>query len=221
MIRIAGAAALDPRGLVSSTGVVAAIDPYAKMSWKPTFESPFKTFRRLDRPAKAACLTAEAAGVGDLDPALRPETALVLGSVFGCLEADLEFAASLAEGREIRPALFPYTLPSTCLGELAVRYGLTGPCLCLSTPDGGEADALVEAVAYLEQGEAEAAVVCLGDCLPEGPARVAGTEPRACFVTLILRRGPSGESVCDLDAVRVAPSPLAFVADHLWETRTE
>jgi hypothetical protein len=91
-----------------------------------------------------------------------------------------------------------------------------GPCLCLSTADGGEATALVEAIAYLELEEARAAVVCLGDCLPAAAAQAANTAPRARFVTLVL--SGAGEGVCDLDAIRAASSPLTFVADGLWES---
>lgn len=215
-VRVVGAAAIDPRGLIATKGLTVALDPLGTLRWKQAFASPFPTFRRLDRLSKLALLTAEAAGIGDLPEPTKSETAVVLGSVYGCLEADLAFAKSLEPERDIRPALFPYTLPSTCLGEIAVRHGLQGPSLCLSTPEGAETSALDEATALLEAGEAKVACVCLGDALPEPVATLAGVEERALFATLILAL--EGAAAVDLKALRAASSPLSFLADRLWET---
>jgi hypothetical protein len=218
-VRVVGAAVMDPRGLIGSGGLTVELDPLGVLRWKQAFASPFPTFRRLDRLSKLALLTAEAAGVGDLSAETKTETAVVLGSVYGCLEADLAFAESLRPERDTRPALFPYTLPSTCLGEIAVRYGLQGPSLCLSTLEGAEASALTEATALIEGGEASAACVCLGDALPPAVAAVAGVAERALFVAVVL--ATAGPAVLDLDRVRSAPSPLSFVAERLWETRAK
>ena len=98
----------------------------------------------------------------------RPRTAILLASSLGCLHADLRFQASLAPGAELEPAVFPYTLPSTCLGDLAIRHALMGPTLSLTTAPGLEEDGLAEAGRLIDLGEACGALVCLGDVLPRG-----------------------------------------------------
>jgi len=134
-------------------------------SWKRVFEAPFPEFRRLDPLSRFACLAVEAAGLARLPEADRRDTALVLATTLGCLHADRRFARSL-EG-VVQPAVFPYTLPSTCLGELAIRHRLEGPNLCLTTAPGDESRGIAEAALLLDGGEARAAVVCLGDVVPE------------------------------------------------------
>lgn len=143
------------------------VDPAGRaIPWKRLFRTPFPEFRRLDPLSRFCCLATEAMGIdARLSPADRPRTALVLATTHGCLHADLRFAQGLGEAC-VEPALFPYTLPSTCLGELAIRHGLSGPALCLSVGAGGEGAGIREARALVEIGDADAAVVCLGDALP-------------------------------------------------------
>ena len=66
--------------------------------------------------------------------------------------------------------MFPYTLPSTCLGDVAIRHELVGPVLCLTTPRAE--DALDEALLMLHTDEADAAIVCTGDVLPPERAHI-------------------------------------------------
>jgi hypothetical protein len=180
-------------GLVDARGVVGS--GLAEHLWAPApdplrapgvfrrlFGRVDPTFRRLDRLSRALVLATEAAGLGRwLDDGGRRETALVLETGRGCLEADLEFAAGLRAGAPQAP-VFPYTLPSTPLGELALRHGLRGPTLCLCTdasaPQQGGRTALAEARALLEEGEARWALVACAEVLlaahgPLAPALVA------------------------------------------------
>jgi 3-oxoacyl-(acyl-carrier-protein) synthase len=157
----------------------------ARVPWKRIFAAPFPDFRRLDPLSRFCCIAAEAAGIGPhLPEAARARTALVLATTLGCLHADRRFERSLAPGAPIEPAVFPYTLPSTCLGELAIRHRLAGPTLCLSTEAGGEATGLEEARALIGMGEADAALVCMGDAVPGERLAMAALllvpgEPRA------------------------------------------
>ena len=57
---------------------------------------------------------------GEAASELARRTALVLGTSYGCLHSDVCFARGLEPGGTLRPAVFPYTLPSTCLGEVAI-----------------------------------------------------------------------------------------------------
>ena len=126
-----------------------------KVPW--VFDKPFPDFRRLDPLSRFVCLAVEA--IGEDFPT---RTALVLATSAGCLHADRKFAASL----ETIPSagVFPYTLPSTCLGDVAIRHKIMGPVLCLTTPLRKEA--LAEAQLLLDMDEADAAIVCTGDVVP-------------------------------------------------------
>lgn len=58
--------------------------------------------------------------------------ALIIGSRYGSLTTDLQYAASLADGIEFAsPALFGYTLPNIAPAEAACHYGITGPVFAL------------------------------------------------------------------------------------------
>jgi len=219
-VRVIGAGAIDVRGVVGSF-----LEPFefeasgpAGVRWKDVFSLPNPSFRRLDLFGKCVCLCAEAAGAGRLlDEKQRKNTALVLASRFGCLHSDLRFAGSLAPGERVEPAVFPYTLPSTCLGELAIRHRFQGPLLALISTSAGEGPALFEAQELVATGEAAAALVCIGDCLPEEEAARIGLEPRLALTTLLLTGQESGSpTLLDWTRVREAADPLGVVSAALW-----
>lgn len=140
------------------------------------------TFRRLDAASRALVLACEAAGLDAILPReVREETALVVATTLGCLDADLQFAASLSAEMVDAP-VFPYTLPSTCLGEVALRYGLRGISVCLCVPPGGNGEACSEAERLLASGEAPAVVVGTVDVLTRDAPGVA----RTCSATVQL-----------------------------------
>ena len=57
--------------------------------------------------------------------------------------------------------MFPYTLPSTVVGEIAIRHRITGPNICVvAGPDSGML-ALWEGVGMIESGEAKGCI-CVG-----------------------------------------------------------
>lgn len=184
--QIVTAAIVDARGTVGS-GVRArtwnelGIDPLARAcAWPRSLSPTCEKFRRMDMLSRSVLLAAEMTGIGEpgfLHSELRADTALVLATTLGCLESDMRFARGLGRDGEIEPAVFSYTLSSTCLGELAIRHGLMGPSFAFSTPLGAEVDGLQEARALLESNEASAAMVCIGDAIPSDPACKLGMDP--------------------------------------------
>lgn len=163
---------VDSIGVRGSTEIRASwrdlgLDPQSgKIAWKPLFSSPFRGFRRLDITSRMFVIAAEGLALEVLDDPVRRSTAIVLASSTGCLAADLRFEAGLQTPAGIEPAVFPYTLPSTCLGEIAIRHKLMGPTLCLSIDAGEERRGVDVAREILHAGEARAAVVLLGDWVP-------------------------------------------------------
>lgn len=217
--RVAAAGVADETGVAGTGGTAVrwkdiGLDPRTRIRWRLLFDEPFPEFRRLDPLSRFCCLAVEAARPGDhLDEAQRRDTAVVLASTLGCLHADVRFAAGLEREAEIEPAVFPYTLPSTCLGDVAIRHRLTGPTLCLAAEDRDEQVGLREAARLLALEEASAALVCLGDVFwqPGAP----GVEPRWRLAALLLvPQAPAPDD--PLAPPRLEEDLLAAVRQHLW-----
>ncbi len=177
------------------------------LRWADAFDKPFPSFRRLDGISRAICIATEAL---ELDLHLpmneRADTALLLGTAYGCLDADLQFEQSLAKPLGIKPAIFPYTLPSTCLGEAAIRHKLLGGTTTHSTLLGQETEALLQAHALVASGEALAAIACLGDWLPQASSRSIDVEARTEVVAILLRSGhPTQTQVAPFDCIARDP----------------
>jgi hypothetical protein len=223
---IAAVGALDARGLAGS-----ALAPrdfgaggLAALRWKTLFALPYPNYRHLDLFGRCICLATEAAGIARVLPQeQRRDTALVLATRLGCLQSDLDFAQSLQAGQRVSPAVFPYTLPSTCLGELAIRHRLQGPLLCLmpgaQDPRSGERIGLVEARRLVAGGEARAAVVCLGDCLTEERAREVDLPARVAVASVVLVRtedlAPETRPPVELAALEAAEAPAEWLLSVL------
>ncbi len=196
---------VDDREVAGSRGVRAAwrdlgtTAPGNGRALRTIFGRADDTFRRLDPTSRALVLAGEAAGIADALPAAeRGDAALVVATELGCLDADLQFARSLGTAMCDAP-VFPYTLPSTCLGEIALRLGLRGPSLCLSVPPGADGQAFAEAARLLATGEARFAVVATVEVLVQPHRDVT---PRCRAVVALAAHADAG-----LPAI--APWPLA------------
>ena len=131
------------------------------------------TYRRLDRQSKSVVLAVAATGIDQLlTPELREETALVTETVYGSLEVDLRYTHFLELG-VAHGAIFPYTLQSTCLGDVALRHGLRGPTISLSIDPDERGEALAETRRMMALGELRCAVVGAVDAL-ESPLEAGG-----------------------------------------------
>lgn len=155
----------DDTGVAGTSGVcgdweaLEAVPPGTGRTFRKLFGRPDSTFRRIDRMSRAAVLATQAAGVGAIVPEdLRDETAVVFETERGALDADLRFVRSLEQGIVEGP-LFPYSLPSTCIGEVALRHGFRGASLCMSIEAGQRGVAYEEAGRLLAHGEARFVLV--------------------------------------------------------------
>ncbi len=183
---------VDATGLAGSAGITAS---WAKVgvpapgngrTFRAVFGRPDETFRRLDRISRALVLAGESAGISQAIAAavgVAPaEVALVFETSLGSLDSDLKFADSMAAGMCDGP-VFAYTLPSTSLGELALRHGLRGPTICLATVPEQRGTALREAELLLATGEARVVVAGLVDVLAT-PRPSVDAECRAVVAVL-------------------------------------
>jgi len=158
-----------------------------ELRWTSIFGAANPGFRRLDRTSRLFACAAELCGLESLPDELRDNTALLIASSTGCLAADLRFEQGLRTDHGIEPAIFPYTLPSTVLGEIAIRHRLRGPTVCLSVPEGDEGQAVDAGHGLIAHGEAEAALILLGDWVSPRRAGQAQIAAKTEIVALLLQ----------------------------------
>ena len=188
-------------GRVDADGIVGSARPQVRWTevgiaapgdgrtFRRVFGDRDETFRRLDRTSRALVLAGAAAGISRvLTPELAAGAAIVFETSVGSLDADLRFADSMAAGLCDGP-VFAYTLPSSSLGELALRHGLRGPTVCLSTVEAQPGVALREAELMLAAGEVDVAIAGRVDVLAGSRPTVA---PVCLAVVAVLVRASLG-----------------------------
>jgi len=137
---------------------------------KALFGKADPTFRRIDMLARGLVLACEAA---DLESVLtseqRMETCVCVETRTGALATDINFAASL-EDECVHAGIFPYSLTSTSLGEVALRYKLHGATISMSVQEDDAGESLRESLRMLNCGECQYAVAGVADTLSEPTA---------------------------------------------------
>ncbi|MCA8974194.1 MAG: hypothetical protein KDC98_05700 [Planctomycetes bacterium] len=209
--KILGVGVVDELGIDGTAGVhvtwreLETEPPGTPRTRRAVFGASDDTYRRLDRQCRTLVLAAEATGLdGLLLPELRQRTALITETAVGSIEVDLRYTRSLAKDL-VEAAAFPYTLPSTCLGEVALRHGLRGPTNCLSVEADQRGESLREARRLLLDGEIAHAVVGVVDVLGEEvPTLSSGLRAVVC---VLAAHDAHGQAVVDWPAER--PDPFA------------
>ncbi|MCX4744821.1 hypothetical protein OG455_04680 [Kitasatospora sp. NBC_01287] len=101
-------------------------------------------------------------------------TGVVLASTRGDTLTPRLVTAALAEGRAVPPLLFYQSNPNAVAGQVAARWGLTGPIICTAPPAGDPAavlaDALGCAARLLADGEAGHVLVVVAEQSEESGA---------------------------------------------------
>jgi 3-oxoacyl-(acyl-carrier-protein) synthase len=127
------------------------------LHWSLLSGSDPSRFLRMDLMCRLGFMAAELLGANfDAMPAARRRRlGVCVESFTGSLDADIRFAQTP------RPSIFAYTLPSTVIGEICIRFGLKGPVLSLISPDTNGANVIIEALEWLRHDDAEM-ILCLG-----------------------------------------------------------
>jgi 3-oxoacyl-(acyl-carrier-protein) synthase len=145
-------------------------------------------FGRLDLASQLAVLAVETLGV-QFDAWPRDRVGLCLSVKAGSLSTDAEYWRGRNDPGGPSPALFTYTLPSSPLGEVAIRHRLTGPNLCVVGDDG---IALAEATDWLRRGTADGCVCITCKAVSPAAARLLNTVPMATAGAVFLQRADHG-----------------------------
>ena len=131
------------------------------LDWKNFSQTPYPRFGRLDLLSKYALIAAELASPEKfLTAEPREKIAVCLGTDLGCLDVDCDFHDT-AKLNSPSPKLFSYTLPSIGIGEISIRYKITGPCFCVMSGAESGIQALWQSYRLIGSGAAEQCL-CIG-----------------------------------------------------------
>lgn len=144
-------------------------------------------FGRLDLCSQLAVLAVEKLGF-DFASFPRERIGICLAVKAGSLATDIEYWKGRDAAGGPSPTLFAYTLPSSALGEIAIRHRITGPGLCFF----GDNDCLVqEAQRLIAAGEAEACVCVSCKVITPEVAEMLRGKPAATATAVFLH--PEGK----------------------------
>ncbi len=94
---------------------------------------------------------------------------IITSTEYGCLNTDFDYFDTVLpeDGIGASPGLFSYTLPSSFMGDAAIRFGLTGPSFVIQEKPAWGLTCLKLALNAIACGDADK-MVC-GVCQPESP----------------------------------------------------
>jgi 3-oxoacyl-(acyl-carrier-protein) synthase len=182
--------------VVSAASAVTETDlPTAKMGTR---------FGRMDLLSQLALLSVESLGL-DFESMDRTRIGVCMSVCAGSLATDIDYWKGRKEVGGPSPTLFAYTLASSAIGEIAIRYQLTGPNLCLV---GKDAMLVPEARDLVERNEADGCVCVACNVITAAVSELIRTPPAAQARAAFLTRGSNGfaleenhrdmESICAL-----------------------
>jgi 3-oxoacyl-(acyl-carrier-protein) synthase len=182
--------------VVAAASAVTDVDlPAAKMGSR---------FGRMDLLSQLALLSVELLGI-NFETMDSSRVGVCLAVSAGSLPTDIEFWKGRKEVGGPSPTLFAYTLPSSAIGEIAIRYRLTGPNLCFV---GSDTMLVPEARDLIERQEVDCCVCVACDVITVAASELLRMTPKAQARAVFLMRGTSGvtleenhrdmESVCAL-----------------------
>ena len=128
---------------------------------------PPKEARRLDRSTQLA-LAAAADALSDAgDPGADPARCGVVmgGGVGGLTTLEEQIAVRIEKGpMRVSPFLVPMMMVNASAGAIAMRFGWTGPNLCVATACAASANAIGEAARLIRYGEADVVLAGGTEC---------------------------------------------------------
>lgn len=98
---------------------------FSKLVYKE-LEVNYLKFFKMDNLSKLAFLGAEVLLKNEIDPEKDNEIALLFANKSSSLDTDVKYQQSIADKQNYfpSPAVFVYTLPNICLGEISIRHQL-------------------------------------------------------------------------------------------------
>jgi hypothetical protein len=102
-----------------------AFSDFSKKAYQ-YFEMNYPKFFKMDNLSKLAFLGAELLLKTESDSTIENNTALVFANKSSSLDTDVKYQNSISDKENYypSPAVFVYTLPNICLGEISIRHQL-------------------------------------------------------------------------------------------------
>ncbi len=150
---------------------------------------PEERWGRLDYYSKAGLVTASLAlKDARLDSRISSSTAVIASTVSGSVDVDHAYFRSVVPqgGLLASPNLFAYTLPNCMLGEISIRYGLTGPTMVVSQTTPDMISGILGGAKFISYGLCEAVIA--GYCNTEACVNYVDTSCKPGAVFLILQK---------------------------------
>jgi 3-oxoacyl-(acyl-carrier-protein) synthase len=141
-------------------------------------------FGRLDLCSQLAVLAVEKLGI-DFASMPRERIGICLAVRAGSLATDIEYWKGRDATGGPSPTLFAYTLPSSALGEIAIRHHITGVGLCFF---GNQQHVLQEAERLIEAGEAQGCLSVSCEVITAELGEMLGVPPEARATAHFLTR---------------------------------
>jgi 3-oxoacyl-(acyl-carrier-protein) synthase len=183
--------------------------------WSVIFQSDPGRFGRMDLMSRLGLMATELleARIREIPEELRQRVGVCVETTVGSLSTDLKFLQTP------RASLFSYTLPSTVIGEICIRYRARGPVLCFVKSEPDE-PALGEAVRLVQEDEASACICLTCDALEaeavktlSAPALWKGARWQAAALLLGKRTGAACEHTFAGRSVRANAANLCKPAE--------
>ncbi len=131
------------------------------VTWRDVSPRGFSRFGRIGQLAKAALIATEMLDLPLVEDCGKIPTGVLLSTRYGTISQDHQFYQTVGRPEGASPLLFPYTLPTGAIGEVSIRFGLTGPGLIFFESDYPLAHSIRECLAMIDSGELDRAI-CLG-----------------------------------------------------------
>ena len=98
---------------------------FSKQLYKQ-LEVNYPKFFKMDNLSKLAFLAAEALLKNEVDPNAENNIAVILANKSSSLDTDVKYQESISDKQNYfrSPAVFVYTLPNICVGEISIRHQL-------------------------------------------------------------------------------------------------
>ena len=150
---------------------------------------PEERWGRLDYYSKAGLVAASLAlKDAGLESRISKSTAVIASTVSGSVDVDHAYFRSVVPqgGLLASPNLFAYTLPNCMLGEISIRYGLTGPTMIVSQTIPDMMSGILGGVKFISYGLCEGVIA--GYCNTEACNNYIDTSCKPGAVFLILQK---------------------------------
>jgi len=145
-------------------------------------------FGRMDLLSQLALLSVESLGM-DFEMVDRSRIGVCMSVSAGSLATDIEYWKGRKEVGGPSPTLFAYTLPSSAIGEIAIRYRFTGPNLCFV---GTDAMLVPEARDLIERNEVDGCVCVACSVITAAASELIRMPAKAQARAAFLARGTNG-----------------------------